>query len=86
MGTIFRGPAAKAGVLFLPMIDLPSSCESCLYSALMFLAEQGQKYRFVPILRFDHPLWWNSMKIIDNKKPGTILKKTALKLVDSIFS
>lgn len=55
---------SKASVLFLPMIDLPSSNESCLYSTLRFVASQGRTYGFTPVLTFDQPLWWKSMKIL----------------------
>ena len=55
---------SKASVLFLPMIDLPSSKESCLYSTLCFVASQGRTYGFTPVLTFDQPLWWKSVKIL----------------------
>ena len=53
----------NANILFLPMIDFWSSKESCLCSILRFVAWQRRTYGFAPVLKYDQPLWWKSMKI-----------------------
>ena len=70
---------SKASVLFLPMIDLPSSNESCLYSTLRFVASQGRTYGLTPVLTFDQPLWWKSMKILKSNTTNE-LSSIVLKL------
>ena len=57
MQTVQHGPyPGKSTVLFMPMIDMKSSDESCIYSTLCFDSEQARRYKSTPILTFDQPL------------------------------
>lgn len=70
----------KSNVVFLPMIDLSSSKDSCIFSTLMFIAEQAMSYDYCPIVTFDQPLYWKAMMIIANSDLSSPIKKVVLKL------
>lgn len=70
----------KSEVVFLPMIDLSSSDENCLYSTLLFIASQASYYGYTPILTFDQPLWWKSMLIVENDEQRSPIRKIILRL------
>ena len=70
----------KSDVVFLPMIDLSASDDTCVYSTLYFIANQGQKCGFHPIVTFDQPLWWKAMLIIAEASLTCPTKKIVLKL------
>ncbi|XP_066911989.1 uncharacterized protein [Clytia hemisphaerica] len=58
-----------ASVDFLPIIDLNSSNESCIYSTLLFVIEEAKKSKIpVPVITFDQPLWQKALGIIKLKK------------------
>ena len=46
-----------SSVFFMPMIDLKSSDEICIYSKMCFVSEHAKRYNYTPILTFDQPLW-----------------------------
>ena len=50
-----------SSLFFMPMIDLKSSDEICIYSTLCF--EQAKRYKCTPFPTFDQPLWWKSLEI-----------------------
>ena len=70
----------KANIVFLPMIDLSASNETCIYSTLNFIATQGTRYGFTPTVTFDQPLWWKAMEIIANSSNGCPTRNIVLKL------
>ena len=70
----------KSDVVFLPMIDLSASDDTCIYSTLHFIANQGKKYGFNPIVTFDQPLWWKAMLIIADASLACPTKQIVLKL------
>ena len=53
----------KSTVYIMPMIDEKSSDYSCIYTTMLFIAEQAKKYNKTPILTFDQPLYWKSVEI-----------------------
>lgn len=61
-----RNHPGKADIVFLPMIDLSASNDTCVYSTLYFIANQAKKYNFTPIVTFDQQLWWKAMMIVEN--------------------
>ena len=73
-------PSGKSDVVFLPMIDLSASDDTCIYSTLFFIANQGNKYGFNPIFTFDQPLWWKAMVIIAEASLNCPTKQIVLKL------
>lgn len=70
----------KSDFVFLRIIDLSSSDPDCIYSTLDFIANQGNRYGFTPIVTFDQPLWWKAMLIIHNEGNGTKIGNIVLKL------
>ena len=70
----------ETSMLFMPMIDMDPSSETCIYSTLVFVAEQAKKNNVTPILTFDQPLWWKAQCLINAKPPHSAVKKTILRL------
>jgi hypothetical protein len=70
----------KSEVVFLPLIDLSASSDSCVFSTLTFLAEQAIRYNKNPIVTFDQPLYWKAMMIIANSDDSSPIRQTVLKL------
>ena len=61
MQALVKGKYSKqSSVLFLPMIDLPASDMSCVYSTLSFVKKESKKYGVTPVCTFDQPLWWKT--------------------------
>ena len=53
---------------FLPIIDLSSSDETCLYSTLLFIKDEAKKKKIeVPCITFDQPLWQKAVGIVEDK-------------------
>ena len=61
-----RNHPGKSEIKLLPLINLSASDPTCLYSTLCFIASQGKKHGFTPIVTFDQQLWWLAMLIIEN--------------------
>jgi len=70
----------KSSVLFLPMIDLDPSNESCVYSTLCFVADQAGKYGATPVVTFDQPLWMKAQQIVDSESSTSRIKQTVVRL------
>ena len=58
-----RNHPGKSEIKLLPLINLSASDPTCLYSTLCFIASQGKKHGFTPIVTFDQQLWWLAMLI-----------------------
>ena len=57
--------SGTADILFLPITDLKSSDESCIYSTLKFIQSQASRLNIeTPCITFDQPLW---IKTVDVK-------------------
>ena len=57
-----------ADVLFLPIIDLKSSDENCIYSTLKFIQSQANRLNIeTQCITFDQPLWIKAVEIIKAK-------------------
>ena len=55
----------RSEVSFLPIIDLNSSNETCIYSTLTFIIAQSKKLNVeTPCVTFDQPLWIKALGII----------------------
>ena len=68
MQALVKGKYSKqSSVLFLPMIDLPASDMSCVYSTLSCVKKESEKYGVTPVCTFDLPLWWKALQIITCK-------------------
>ena len=45
-------------IIFLPIIDLNPTDETCIYSTLIFVSNQAGKLNIpTPCITFDQPLW-----------------------------
>ena len=64
-----------ASIKFLPIIDLNSSDENCIYSTLLFVIEEAKKSKIpVPCITFDQPLWQRALGIIKVKKLNIVCR------------
>ncbi|CAH3151809.1 unnamed protein product [Porites lobata] len=70
----------KSSVHFLPMIDMDPTDMTCIYSTLSFISDQESRYEYTPIITFDQPLWWKSLKIVSNEPQDSKLKSIILRL------
>ena len=70
----------KSTVLFMPMIDMKSSDENCIYSTLCFVSEQARRYKSTPVLTFDQPLWWKASEILEHEAEGSVLRNIVLRM------
>lgn len=59
----------KNEITFLPISDLKSTDETCIYSTLLFVIEQAKMLNVVtPSITFDQPLWLKATGIIADQK------------------
>lgn len=70
----------KSSITILPIIDLNPSDLDCVYSTLLYLANQAEKHQIAPVITFDQPLYWKAYMIIQNEPEGSRLKKIILLL------
>ena len=57
-----------ATVNFLQILDLNPSDETCIYSTLLLVINDGQRIGILtPGIKFDQPLWLKAMGIIKEK-------------------
>ena len=55
----------KSEIFMLPLIDLNSSDETCIYSTLCFIIDQAAKLNIEePCVTFDQPLWLKAEVIL----------------------
>lgn len=67
MQHIFSDKHSKSEVLFLPIIDLNSSDETCIYSTLLYIQSQAERLNIsTPCITFDQPLWLKAVEIHEN--------------------
>ena len=70
----------KSSVQFLPMIDMDPSNLTCIYSTLSFIVDHTKRYNLIPIITFDHPLWWKALLIVLNEPGDSDMKSIVLRL------
>ena len=65
----------KSEVLFLPIIDLNPSDETCIYSTLNYVQTQARKLNIPsPCITFDQPLWIKAVEIIMAKSMNIVCR------------
>ena len=52
----------STSITFLPMIDLPPSDLTCVYSTLKYIEILADKYHRIPVCTFDQALWWKALQ------------------------
>ena len=62
------------------MIDLEPTDLSCIYSTLHFVSMHASKYKVIPILTFDQPLWQDAYNIIRGETESSSLRVIVLRL------
>ncbi len=82
---------AKSEVLFLPIVDLNPSNETCIYSTLFYIESQAVQLGIpVPCITFDQPLWIKAIEIIRSKSMKIVCRlggfHTLMSFVGSIGS
>ena len=61
-------PITKSGVLFLPIIDLNPSDETCKYSTLVYIQGQAEQLSIpTAYITFNQPLWLKAVEIITER-------------------
>jgi len=81
MQMIQHGPhPGKSSVHFMPMIDLKSTDETCVYSTMCFVSDQAKHYNNTPVLTFDQPLWWKAFEIQQNMPQSSLVRNIVLRL------
>ena len=71
----------KSSVLFLPMIDMSPSDNTCIYSTLKFVAEHALRHNIVtPIVTFDQLLWWKAYNLVLTEPNGSVIRNVLLRL------
>ena len=73
----YPGPSL---INFLPMKDMDPTNESCIYSTLLFVADQAKIYEVTPVLTFDQHLWMKAQHIIDAEPSTSRIKNIVLRL------
>ena len=71
---------SKTAIHFEPMIDIPSSDFSCIYSTMSFVSDLARKYGHDPVLAFDQPLYWKAMEITIHKQQKSSFIKMVIML------
>ena len=65
----------KSEPLFLPVIHLKSTNETCIYSTLSFVEDQAKKLNIItPGITFDQPLWLKALEIVLSKKMNMVCR------------
>ena len=81
MQAVSKGPnPGNSSVTFLPMIDMPPTDLSCVYTTLHFVADMCRKQGKTPILTFDQPLYWKARLIQANEQTDSALSSIVLRL------
>ena len=66
---------SKSEVLFLPIIDLNPSNETCIYSTLSYITSQAERLNVpTPCVTFDQPLWIKATEIIKSKSMNMVCR------------
>ena len=55
-------------VIYLPMIDLPPTDSTCVYSTLKYIAFLAHMYHKRPVCAFDQALWWKSLQVLTSQR------------------
>ena len=60
--------STTSDILFLPIIDLNPSDETCIYSTLVYIQSQAEQLSIpTACVTFDQPLWYKAVDIITEK-------------------
>ena len=66
---------SKSEVLFVPIIDLNPSNETCIYSTLTYIQSQAEQLNLTtPCVTFDQPLWIKAIEIIKSKSMNMVCR------------
>ena len=67
MQMIYKGDhPEQSAVIFVPMIDMKSSNESCILSTMYFVSNQAKQYSGDARIIFDQHLYWKALEIQNN--------------------
>ena len=70
-----RSHPGKRQIFMLPIIDLSSSDESCIYSTLVFIMNQAKAIGIdTPSVTFDQPLWLKAYEISKSKVLNIVIR------------
>ena len=81
MQMIYQGDhPEQSAVIFIPMIYMKSSNESCILSTIYFVSNKTKQYNVDTILTFNQPLYWKDLEIQNNLPDSSQLKLIVLRL------
>jgi len=70
----------KASILFMPMIDMDTNDESCIYSTLTWISDHAKKYNVTPVVTFDQPLRYEANSIVTSEPKSSPIKNVVVRL------
>ena len=72
--------AGQLSVVFIPMIDLNPSYETCIYSTLIWVSRHARRYNVTPVFTFDRPLWFKANMIVSAEPSNSDVSKVVVRL------
>lgn len=70
----------KSSVQFLPMVDMYSGDETCIFSTLNFVSGLSKRYGIPTVVTLDQPLFWKASEIILDSPKDSHIKDIVLML------
>ena len=70
----------KSSVQFLPMVDMYSGDETCIFSTLSFVSELSKRYGIPTVVTLDQQLFWKASEIILDSPKDSHIKDIVLML------
>ena len=74
---------SPASFIFLPILNLDPTDNTCLWSTRNYFVDYCERYRVIPFLTFDRRLWDKAFKMIQAAPDGHRVKK--IKLILELF-
>ena len=74
---------SPASLIFLPILNLDPTDNTCLWSTLNYFVDYCERYRVIPFLTFDRQLWDKAFKMIQAAPHGHRVK--TIRLILGLF-
>ena len=70
-----QNSVSKSEILYLPIIDLNPSDETCIFSTLLYIQRQARELNIpTPCITFDQPLWIKAVEIVKAKSLNVVCR------------
>ena len=70
----------KSSVQFLPMVDMYSGDETCIFSTFNFVSGLSKRYGIPTVVTLDQPLFWKASELILDSPKDSHIKDIVLML------